>query len=153
MFIEELTLQECQEELARADLGRLACSHGHQPYVVPVHVAFENGYLYSFSMQGQKLEWMRANPLVCLEFDRVRSSNDWTTVLVFGRFEELRDSDHHAQRVHAHELLRKRVQWWEPGGAALPNRAAQGNRAPIFFRVHIARLTGRRAVPRELDLG
>jgi nitroimidazol reductase NimA-like FMN-containing flavoprotein (pyridoxamine 5'-phosphate oxidase superfamily) len=147
MVIEELTLQECHEELARADFVRLACSRENQPYVVLVHVAVDRGSVYSFSMPGQKIEWMRANPLVCLEIDRVHSATDWTSVLVFGRYEELRDSDDHAGRVYAHELLRRRALWWEPGGAASPNPDARGDRSPIFFRVGIERMTGRRVGP------
>lgn len=71
MLIQELTRQASLDLLARTHLGRLACTQGARPYVVPVYFAYHNGYLYSFSTVGQKIEWMRANPLVCVEADEV----------------------------------------------------------------------------------
>ena len=71
-MIAELTAQECFGVLARTQLGRLACSKGMQPYVVPFHFAYQRKCLYSFSMPGQKIDWMRANPLVCVEADQMR---------------------------------------------------------------------------------
>jgi hypothetical protein len=40
MEINELTAQECSGFLERASLGRLGCSFENQPYVVPVHFAY-----------------------------------------------------------------------------------------------------------------
>jgi hypothetical protein len=147
VLIHELTANECREELVRADFGRLACSHENQPYVVPVRIAFDGEDIYSFSMLGQKIEWMRANPLVCLEVDKVESAADWTSVVVFGRYDELEVSDDPGRCKHAHELLQRRVMWWEPGAAGMPNRRDQANSPPIFFRIRIDRVSGRRSVP------
>jgi nitroimidazol reductase NimA-like FMN-containing flavoprotein (pyridoxamine 5'-phosphate oxidase superfamily) len=72
MLIYELTRQESLEVLARTHLGRLACARGVQPYIVPIHFAYQNNWLYSFSVHGQKIDWMRANPLVCVEADQMR---------------------------------------------------------------------------------
>jgi uncharacterized protein len=59
MFIKELTKNECVKSLTEKGLGRLACAHENQPYVVPFHFAFDGGnYLYAFSTLGQKIEWM-----------------------------------------------------------------------------------------------
>jgi nitroimidazol reductase NimA-like FMN-containing flavoprotein (pyridoxamine 5'-phosphate oxidase superfamily) len=38
---------------------------------------------------GQKIEWMRLNPLVCVEIDEIPSDVDWTSMVVRGRYEEL----------------------------------------------------------------
>ena len=35
-----------------------------------------------------KVEWMRSNPLVCFEVDEVQNQNRWSSVIVFGRYEE-----------------------------------------------------------------
>jgi nitroimidazol reductase NimA-like FMN-containing flavoprotein (pyridoxamine 5'-phosphate oxidase superfamily) len=66
MLIQEMTEAECITILARARLGRLACAHQNQPYVVPIYFAYEQPYAYAFTTPGQKVEWMRYNPLVCL---------------------------------------------------------------------------------------
>jgi hypothetical protein len=38
------------------------------------------GMLYSFATIGRKVEWMRANPLVCVEVDEIVSRQKWQTV-------------------------------------------------------------------------
>ena len=92
MAIEELTDRECRAIAARTHLARLACALNNQPYIVPVHIDFHDSYLYGFSTLGQKIEWMRQNPLVCLEIDELSTDHQWTTVIISGRYEELPDS-------------------------------------------------------------
>ncbi len=74
MLIRELTRHECLELMTRSRLGRLACAHETQPYIVPIYFAYDNDYLYSFSTVGQKIQWMQANPNVCVEVDEVKSA-------------------------------------------------------------------------------
>src|SRR4030095_7348470 len=66
VLIQDLTSPASLELLASTRLGRLACTQGAQPYVVPVHFAYHDRALYGFATVGQKIEWMRANPLVCV---------------------------------------------------------------------------------------
>jgi uncharacterized protein len=88
MNIREMSKEESLRVLAGAKLARLACAHENQPYVVPVyHEA--SGCLYGFTTPGQKIEWMRANPLVCVEVDEVAAYDQWVSVVVIGRYEEL----------------------------------------------------------------
>jgi nitroimidazol reductase NimA-like FMN-containing flavoprotein (pyridoxamine 5'-phosphate oxidase superfamily) len=35
---------------------------------------------------------MQSNPFVCLEVDEIKSPHDWSSVVVFGRYEELLDT-------------------------------------------------------------
>src|SRR5579863_2995953 len=92
MLIREMTVKHCQEFLARTDFGRLACVHDNQPYIVPIYFAYEPDRLYGFSTLGQKIEWMRSNPRVCVEVDEVSSTRSWSSVIVSGRYEELQDT-------------------------------------------------------------
>ena len=130
--------------LARTHLGRLACARGMQPYIVPIHFAYQDHWLYSFSVLGQKIDWMRANPLVCVEADQMRRE-EWTTVVVFGRYEELSDTPKfRSERTLAFNLLQERAMWWEHGGAKkMPGGAPAA--VPIFYRIKIEQITGRRA--------
>lgn len=91
MVIREMSREECLRVLARAKLAKLACVHGNQPYVVPVYLAYHEASecLYGFTTPGQKIEWMRANPLVCVEVDEIAAYDQWVSVIVFGRYEEL----------------------------------------------------------------
>jgi nitroimidazol reductase NimA-like FMN-containing flavoprotein (pyridoxamine 5'-phosphate oxidase superfamily) len=148
MMIQELTREASLDLLARTRLGRLACAHGAQPYVVPIYFAYHNECLYGFSTVGQKIEWMRANPLVCVEADEVVGPEHWVTVLVFGRYEELPDTPEWAgTRSTAHTLLKQYAVWWEPAYARTILHGIERPLVPVFYRIHCHRVTGHRAVP------
>jgi uncharacterized protein len=149
VLIHVLTRQESLELLARSSLGRLACAQGAQPYVVPVHFAYDDDALYSFATVGQKIEWMRANPLVCVEVDEVVGQQRWVSVIVFGRYEELPDTpEWQGARAVAHTLLRKTAMWWEPAYVESIPGGPPRSLEPVFYRIHVVRTTGRRATPR-----
>ena len=86
MLIHELSTDDCASVLRRNDLGRLGCAHFDQPYIVPIHFSFDEdrNCLYAFSAMGQKIDWMRDNPKVCLEVEEIADKNNWTTILVIG---------------------------------------------------------------------
>ena len=145
MRIRELTLEECTEVLERVDLGRLACSRHDQPYIIPIHFSYDprGSCLYTFSAVGQKIEWMRENPRVCVEIDEIADKDHWTTVLLFGGYEELTDSRADAAaRARALRLFEQRPEWWFPAAAKTdgPER-----HAILVYRIRIDRVSGRRA--------
>jgi len=148
MHVEELTATECYAKLASAGFGRLACARDNQPYVVPTHFAVDGDAIYAFSAQGQKIDWMRENPRVCLETDWVNSAEDWASVVVVGRYEELADTpEHYNARLQALAILQNRPMWWEPGAIAYPNEPAPSSFAPVFYRIVVDRISGFRGVP------
>ena len=148
MLIQELTRQASLDLLARTHLGRLACAQGARPYVVPVYFAYHNGYLYSFSTVGQKIEWMRANPLVCVEADEVVSPEQWVSVIVFGRYEELANTPAwQGARALAHAVLKRNAVWWEPAYVKTILHGTQRPLVPVFYRIHGLQITGHRATP------
>jgi nitroimidazol reductase NimA-like FMN-containing flavoprotein (pyridoxamine 5'-phosphate oxidase superfamily) len=145
MQIEEMTLGECREMLDRARVARLACALNNQPYIVPMRVVFDGASLYGYSTLGQKIEWMRQNPLICLEIDEIGSDTQWESVVVSGSYEELlRGPRYEDSRREAERLFQRRPMWWEPASVPL---AGDGQRPRIVFRIQILGLTGRRAVP------
>jgi nitroimidazol reductase NimA-like FMN-containing flavoprotein (pyridoxamine 5'-phosphate oxidase superfamily) len=143
MVVHEMTEKECRALLARAAMGRLGCSLDNQPYVVPVYLAYEPDYIYVFSTFGQKVEWMRANPKVCIEIDEITNESQWASVVANGRFQELNEPRYAAERAHARELLEKRYQWWLN---ALAERRMKSTDdlliATLFFCVRIDSMTG-----------
>jgi nitroimidazol reductase NimA-like FMN-containing flavoprotein (pyridoxamine 5'-phosphate oxidase superfamily) len=149
MLICEMTDDECRRTLPQeATVGRLACAQAGQPYVVPVYLVSRDGYLYGFSSVGLKIECMRANPLVCVEIEDVNSAEAWTTVIVFGTYEELPDTrQYETARLLAHSLLRRRPMWWQPASVAVTGAQQAKTFAPIFYRIRINRITGHRAAP------
>lgn len=91
MVIREMSREECLRELAAARWARLACAHENQPFIIPVHLAYDAATrcLYGFTTLGQKVEWMRTNPLVCIEVDEIAADDQWVSIIAFGRYEEL----------------------------------------------------------------
>jgi nitroimidazol reductase NimA-like FMN-containing flavoprotein (pyridoxamine 5'-phosphate oxidase superfamily) len=145
MRVHELDRAECEAVLRRTEMGRLACARDNQPYIVPIHFSFDLGAycLYGFSTVGQKIEWMRENPKVCLEVAEVTDKDHWMSVVVFGRYEEVHDSlDGEGARAYAWELFRRRPEWWFPAAATVAGREPA---AVVIYRIHIDQLTGRRA--------
>ena len=146
MLIEEMTSQASLDLLARTRLGRLACAKGPQPYVVPFYFAYQDYSLYSFTTVGQKIEWMRANPVVCVEADEVVNPLEWMSVIVFGCYEELPDTPaRQSEREFAWTLLQQHAMWWEPGLAKTILHGKERSLAPVFYRIHVVRITGHRA--------
>jgi nitroimidazol reductase NimA-like FMN-containing flavoprotein (pyridoxamine 5'-phosphate oxidase superfamily) len=187
MVIHEMTRDECLTVIAGGRLARLACARDNQPYVVPIYYAYDRSpdgepWLYAFTTAGQKVEWMRANPRVCVEWDEVARYDQWASVVAFGRYEELSgspdgptsrdggrsperagagaqptsdDSEAGYERRRAQELLRQHSTWWEPGcadWAASSHRDHTRLMRPLYYRIRLDQVTGRRATPGVSDL-
>lgn len=153
MRITEMSQQESRALLARLGSGRLACARDNQPYIVPIYLAYEEDRLYGFSTLGQKIEWMRSNPLVCVQADEIRNQFEWQSVIVLGRYEELSDDTGSWESLkHAMKLLSQRSLWWESAYAADRVRGHTGDPTPVVFCVHISEVTGHRAEPDWVDI-
>jgi nitroimidazol reductase NimA-like FMN-containing flavoprotein (pyridoxamine 5'-phosphate oxidase superfamily) len=139
MHVRKMTTRECWSTLSAARLGRLACALEDQPYIVPISFVVDAESVYSFSMPGQKIEWLRSNPRACLQVDDIRSCERWTSVVARGLYEELSTSP---AREEAHALLQRSALWWEPGAVPMEAAAAQAG-DPIFYRLQVEELTGR----------
>jgi nitroimidazol reductase NimA-like FMN-containing flavoprotein (pyridoxamine 5'-phosphate oxidase superfamily) len=175
VVIRELSESECLAALGRTRVARLGCAADGQPYVVPIFFALdrspENGpCLYGFTTLGQKVRWMRANPRVCVEWDEVEEYDQWVSVIVFGRYEELPDAAAEAQtraperatpqpddwqpgrdRRRAQELLQTHVSWWQVGYAAFAARDEAESFKAVYYRIRIDKVTGYRASPDPAD--
>jgi nitroimidazol reductase NimA-like FMN-containing flavoprotein (pyridoxamine 5'-phosphate oxidase superfamily) len=149
MVIEEMTEGECRAMLARADIARLACARNNQPYIAPIHVDLDGEFLYGYATLGQKIEWMRQNPLVCLEVDEVITHWQWASVIVFGDYQELPHTpEYEGPREVAERLFQRHPVWWEPASVRL---AGHEQRTRIVFRIGIGRVTGRRGAPNAVE--
>lgn len=154
MLIVDLSKAESLDFIARARLGRLGCALELQPYVVPFYFAYRKNYLYSCSALGKKIEWMRKNPLVCVQADEIVSQQAWTSVVIFGTYEELPDTPEvdgeivgpRSLRTLAYQLLQQQhPDWWAPAFL----RTIVGEKrplVPIYFRIAIDEITGHQAV-------
>jgi nitroimidazol reductase NimA-like FMN-containing flavoprotein (pyridoxamine 5'-phosphate oxidase superfamily) len=134
MVIREMSKEDCLRVLARARLARLACAYENQPYVVPVYLVYHEpsggeACLYGFTTPGQKVEWMRANPLVCVEVDEVAAYDQWVSIIAFGRYEELPETpDRDEERLRALERPRRAGEAPRIGEAMAETRGADDER-------------------------
>jgi nitroimidazol reductase NimA-like FMN-containing flavoprotein (pyridoxamine 5'-phosphate oxidase superfamily) len=147
MLIHEMTRQEAIQFVAQTPLGRLACCLAGRPSVLPLFFALDGTSLFSFSSLGRKIAWMRQNPLVCVEFERIENPQNWETVIVGGRFEELNEASQPGLQERAYRALQARPGWWEPGYATTEGLKAKRSSDPIYFRIVIDEVTGRRCRP------
>ncbi len=142
----QLTHTQIVNVLSSQVMGRLACTDGKHPYIVPVTYAYDGEYIYGQANEGTKLSILRKNPNVCFEIDMMTDMANWQCVLVFGKFEELKMEEAKKARdilfsrvftlmtsstIHAHEH--------EVTGELDDNNRVKR----IMYRIKIEKLTGR----------
>jgi uncharacterized protein len=101
----ELNKIEVENLLTSQVLGRLACTDGLKPYIVPVTYTYDGEYIYGQTNVGTKLKIMRKNPNVCFEVERMMDMANWQSVIVHGKFEELKGKESEVAR----EILLNKV--------------------------------------------
>ena len=147
MLIQDMPREMSISLLKNTHIGRLACAQGSQPYVTPFSFAYHENFIYSFATVGKKIAWMRVNPLVCVEADQIVNSQDWQTVVIFGRYQELPNTpEFGAAQSVAHELLAKRANWWEPGFVKTLSSGSERPLVPIYFRIAIDEISGHQSL-------
>lgn len=148
MLITKLRTKECRELLERLGFGRLACSSNNRPYIVPIYFVYDRERLYCFSTIGQKIAWMRENPLVCIEADEIRGHDEWSSVVVLGKYVEIpNNEDNKKGWEYARALFQKRPLWWQSGYSASQLRQKPKPPEPVFYCILIEQLTGLRGSP------
>ena len=145
-MIGELNYNQIKNVLSSQAVGRLACSDGKQPYIIPVTYAYDGKHVYGQVIEGTKLKLLRKNPKVCFEVDMIINMANWQSVLVYGVFEELKNTE--AKR--AREFLFDRVfplmtsSTVHPFGHEEKGKVNDSTRIkPVMYRIKISKITGR----------
>lgn len=147
MMVREMTRQECTELISAGRLGRLACCRNDRPYIVPIYYALSGNCLYCFSMPGQKIDWMRENPHVCVEIDEFSSVHNWRSVVVSGKYQEFPDTEQwHCERLHAWAVLQQHGDWWELGALKPGPQPITCASPHLFYGIDMVEVTGRMAI-------
>ena len=116
-------------------MGRVGCHLDGRTYVVPVIYAWDGECIYVYSIEGRKIEMMRANPRVCFEVDEHRAGHAWRSVIVEGVYEELEgDGAQTALSLLAARVAPRRSR----------DRDRSSGRKPVAFRIRPEEMTGRR---------
>jgi nitroimidazol reductase NimA-like FMN-containing flavoprotein (pyridoxamine 5'-phosphate oxidase superfamily) len=127
--VQELSRDEIDELLREQFVARIGCGAAGEIYVVPIIYAYDGEAFYVASVEGRKVDLMRASPRVCFEVDRYEAGS-WRSAIAYGRYEELAGDD--AER--ALDLL-----------AARFDRERQRSAGPgtVVFRIVLEQVTGR----------
>jgi uncharacterized protein len=148
MLITKMRSRDCRELLARLGFGRLACASNNRPYVVPIYFSYDDERLYCFSTLGRKIEWMRENPLVCVEVDEIVAHDNWVSVVALGHYLEFSNSRKDVKaREYIRSLIERRPLWWQSGYNAVQVRHKRKPVIPVFYCIQIEEMTGVRAFP------
>ena len=142
----ELTDLQIKNILSSQVVGRLACTDGKKPYIVPITYTYDGDFLYGQTNIGTKLKILRKNPEVCFEIDLMVDMRNWQSVLVFGKFEELKEKEAEAAR----EMLYSRVFPLMTSSTVHHHEHGENGTVDdstrvkyVMFRIRIQKITGR----------
>jgi len=141
-------IAEIESIIRRSQVCRLAMALDGQPYVVPLCFGYEGGAIYVHcATEGMKLDILRANDRVCVEFDAdlrmVPASvacaweTNYRSVIAFGRASIVTDTD--SKRAACEIIMRH----YSPDAAYSYSDAALDRIAVI--RIEIDEMTGKKS--------
>ena len=128
---------ESRALLLERTIGRLGCIADGEPYVIPINYVFADGFIYSHSLPGRKIDALHAQPRACLQVDVIESEVEWRSAIAFGTFEAV--SSPSERRAILTKLLSR-----FPNLTPVESVAAQDAASPdaIVFRIRVDRITG-----------
>jgi len=143
----ELNEMQIDHLLLSQSVGRIACTDGNIPYIVPVTYIFDGKVIICQSKKGKKLDVMRENPNVCFQVDTVQNMANWRSVIISGTFHELEGNE----AVEAREYLFNHLWPFLTSTTIHPHEHASSlasvddaNRIkPVMFKIVINKKTGR----------
>src|SRR5579859_712144 len=100
----DMAMPEIVFLLAENDFAHLACARNNHPYIVPIHYAYEEPFVYIFTTEGKKTDVLASNPEVCLQVEEVIGPSQWRSVILTGNVERLVDA---AKKSEALAIIKK----------------------------------------------
>lgn len=141
-----LTESQINNVLSSQVIGRLACADRKQPYIVPVTYTYDGSYIYGQTNEGMKLNILRKNPNVCFEVDAMTDMRNWQSIVVYGKFEELKN----AEAEKARDILFGRIfslttsSTVHAYGHEASGKVDDSTRVKhVMYRIKIKKMTGR----------
>src|SRR5215510_532663 len=145
-MIGELEPPQIEQILHEQVIGRIGCHAHGRTYVVPVTYAYDGSAILSHTGEGLKVQMMRENPIVCFEVEDLRYLPSWSSVITFGRYEELQGD----AATAALDQLIARLGASPPVASAVPRQGAglfapesHEQRPEVIFRIVLTEKTGR----------
>ena len=143
----ELSKEEIEYILSSNVIGRIGCAADKKVYIVPVTYVYDGQYIFGHTVEGMKIEILRNNPECCFEVDVINSLANWSSVIVWGTFEELQG----ALAAEATEIIMQRISGVMPEETTQPPRMGPASSMrmstftnnPIIYRIKITERSGR----------
>ena len=149
----DLDFSQCESLLAAEHYGHLGCADDNVPYVFPVTYVYKNGYIYSHTAEGAKIDIIRKNPQVCLQVDHVTSGFEWKSVMCLGLYEEITNLDE-VYQIHlmladsyAEISTREGVVPVSPLLTELKKQKVEELKKHVIYRINIKKTTGKAEQP------
>ena len=128
-------------------VGRIGCTDGEKPYIVPVTYVFDGEYIIGQTKEGLKLDIMRKHPTVCFEVDSLTNMANWQSAIVSGTFEELKGKEADTAREymfnHMWPLLTSSTIHAHEHEVSLGSVDDTNRVKPIMYRIRVHEKTGR----------
>tara|TARA_R110000868_G_scaffold169348_1_gene404352 strand:+ start:811 stop:1314 length:504 start_codon:yes stop_codon:yes gene_type:complete len=148
-MIRDLNIKECIRILDTNYIGHLAYLFRKNPIVVPITYYYNKAgnYIICYSAEGHKIKAMRNNKYVSLGVDEIISVNHWKSVLLEGKFEELKGPD---AKYQLHEFAngvkkimltkeKKNVHFISEFSSKLYSEGI-----PVVYKINILEITGKK---------
>lgn len=134
--------------LSSQTIGRIGCMEDGKMYIIPISYAFDNGSIYSHSMEGLKIKIMRNNPSVCFQVDSIETMTNWRSVIIWGEFEEIKNEEDYEA---AKRILNNRLDPFVTSDAVHPHHENEINqnyyvekgKKILLFKIRISEQSGR----------
>jgi hypothetical protein len=104
----KLTKKEINELLSKQFIGRIGCQSDGTMYIIPINYKYSDNAIYAYSAVGKKIKTMRKNPKVCFQVDEIIDTFTWKSVLLWGEYEELTETQMRQQAIQ------RLVHWMMP---------------------------------------
>lgn len=146
-MVKVLSESEMWNVIDESRFAHLACHLDGKTYIVPVSFARDGNRIIGVTSVGMKIEMMRKNPEVCIQFELIESLTRWKSVVLYGRFEELDGSErsrcagilidrYGSDFLEEHDSLRS-------GRDVTPPRLDRKPEPMVVYAIHPGEVTGR----------
>ncbi len=143
----ELDEMQMNHFLLSQAVGRMACTEGDKPYIVPVTYVYDGKDIIGQTKEGKKLDMLRKNPNVCFEVDAMQNMANWQSVIINGTFHELKGKAAEGARKylfnHMWPFLTSATIHPHEHEASLSGVDDSNRIKPIMFKIKVKEKTGR----------
>jgi hypothetical protein len=144
----ELNSDQINNLLTSQLIGRLACSDGLYPYIIPMAYTYDGEYIYGQTEEGKKIDILRKNPNVVFQIDSYLDIFNWQSVIIFGQFEEINnEEDYYAKNIILRKIMpfmtHTSIHHYEHSTIETINPEVNYITKKIIFKISINEKTGR----------